>query len=99
MTDAPNPGPWRCFHCDEIFTEYETALEHFGPHPFREPACKIDIVKFREMEANHETHNAEDSAMHREIYALTAKHNSELRRQEEIGYARGLRDANHMEPQ
>jgi hypothetical protein len=25
-----NKGPWRCFHCDEVFTSVEAAWEHFG---------------------------------------------------------------------
>lgn len=30
MTDEAKLEPWRCFHCDEVFTTKETAAEHFG---------------------------------------------------------------------
>jgi hypothetical protein len=30
---------WRCFHCDEVFTDYEAARLHFGPHEGWEAAC------------------------------------------------------------
>jgi hypothetical protein len=35
----------------------------------------------------------EDTELHREIYRLKADHATALRREEEKGYARGLRDA------
>lgn len=35
MTTSPDTGPvreadWRCFHCDEHFTDHKAAAEHFG---------------------------------------------------------------------
>lgn len=47
MTDRTYPVPphgWTCFHCNEVFTTRETALEHFGPMPISDPLC-IDLIK------------------------------------------------------
>lgn len=34
-------GPWRCFHCDEEFTDRETAADHFGAGEYEDetPLC------------------------------------------------------------
>lgn len=45
---------WRCFHCDDVFTDSEEARVHFGDYLNSEPACKIGagfMRKYREMEA------------------------------------------------
>lgn len=36
-----NPG-WRCFHCDEFFTNEEKARTHFGTSAFDVPLCLAD---------------------------------------------------------
>lgn len=38
---------WRCFHCDEVFTDESKAREHFGETPATISACqpKDDIVR------------------------------------------------------
>lgn len=45
MTPAPTPQdgdlPWRCFHCDESFTDEAEAREHFGATLYRDPACQL----------------------------------------------------------
>ena len=30
---------WRCFHCDEVFDDYEKARKHFGNIPTATPHC------------------------------------------------------------
>lgn len=84
---------WRCFHCDEVFTDEAAAREHFGPSELCSPGCHIGIAEYRRMEELHRAHMAEDSDMHRRLYALRAEHQTALRREEEKGYARGLQDA------
>jgi len=32
---------WRCFHCDDVFTDRAEALEHFGETMDDDPLCKI----------------------------------------------------------
>ena len=85
--------PWRCFHCDETFSDAAAAREHFGPNEMHEPRCHIDIAKYREMEERVRRCNAEDTDLHREIYGMQSKHQTDLHREEERGYERGIRDA------
>lgn len=85
--------PWRCFHCDETFTDREGAAEHFGTSLLQEPGCQIDIAKYRSMEELVRRSSAEDTDLHREIAQIQGGHATALRREEEKGYARGLRDA------
>jgi hypothetical protein len=87
---------WRCFHCDEVFDDAPSAREHFGTSLMHEPACQIDIAKFREMERRVELCNAEDSDLHREIHKAESDGRQAARRAEEAGYARGLADG--MDP-
>jgi len=36
----PTPTGWRCFHCNEHFTDWRAALRHFGePVDKRQPSC------------------------------------------------------------
>ena len=86
-------GEWRCFHCDEVFADEAPAAEHFGTSQHQEPACQIDITKYREMEETVRRYNEEDTDLHREIHRLHASHQRELQGEEEKGYARGLADA------
>lgn len=88
---------WTCFHCGETFVARWTAAEHFGPDEIADPACRIDVAKFREMEALHLRHLQEDSDSDRRYHAQQADHAEALRRAEEEGYARGLRDSHFTE--
>jgi hypothetical protein len=83
---------WRCFHCDEIFTDREQACVHFGKSQLQKPACQIDVVEFRRTEDLMQLYAHEDTDLHREIHRLHAAHHTALQREEEKGYARGLKD-------
>ncbi|HEM8998852.1 TPA: hypothetical protein U2T46_000887 [Burkholderia cenocepacia] len=83
---------WRCFHCDEVFTDQESAALHFGTSERQSPACSIDVTEYRAMERRMHAYNEEDTDLHRTIHRLQAQHQTELRREEEKGYARGLAD-------
>lgn len=84
---------WRCFLCGEVFTDTDQAALHFGTAIHHKPACQIDIVEYRRAESENQRYRDEDSDLHREIYGLQSKHQTELRRAEEQGYAKGLRDS------
>jgi hypothetical protein len=88
-----SPNAWRCFHCDEVFTDRDSAAEHFGKSERHQPACQIDIAEYRAMEARMEDYNNEDSEMHRQYWRMASDHQIALRREEEKGYAKGLADA------
>jgi hypothetical protein len=81
---------WRCFYCDEVFTDSEQAALHFGTQMNREAACKIDIAEYRRMEAKSELYRDEDAAIHREMRGMENEHQRALRPAEEDGYAKGL---------
>jgi hypothetical protein len=96
---APAHG-WTCFHCGETFHSFEAAHGHFGADARSEPACRIKagserglLMALRRAESELERYRAEDSDADRAIHAMRADHRRALRRAEEDGYARGLRDA------
>ena len=94
MNDGfPGSGPWRCFHCDEIFTDAKEAALHFGPGIYSDPACQVDAVHLRDLERELERYREDDTDLHRQIAAMESKHQQALMREEEAGYARGLHDA------
>lgn len=95
---------WRCFHCDEVFTDVEAAADHFGAQIDGTAACKLSatdglLVKMlREAQSDLRKYHQEDDAHCREFYALGAEHAAALIRAEQTGYDRGLADAkNHPE--
>ena len=90
---------WKCFHCGEEFHDTESAACHFGRHEGRQPACLIDIEEVREMERELDSYRAEDSELERQIHGLRADHQRELRRTEELGYSRALRDVKYADAQ
>jgi hypothetical protein len=93
-------GPWRCFHCAEVFTEVAAAAEHFGiDHLMDIPACKLNALEgglvklLRDQEAELRRFRMEDTESCRYFYALGSEHATKLRREEEKGYASGVKDA------
>lgn len=45
---------WRCFHCDEVFTDEAEAREHFGASMDAQVACRLsrdDVKQLRALEA------------------------------------------------
>lgn len=91
-------GPWACFHCGEVFNDEASAALHFGTSTMQNPACSFDVAALRETEALIRRYAEEDTDLHRELYRLQADHAVALRREEEKGYARGLRDAHLLDP-
>lgn len=89
---------WRCFHCDEMFTNPKCAALHFGSDESRTNACQLKsherhlVDYIRELEAQLDGYRAEDSHVMRSIYSLEADHRRALIRAEEEGYGRGVRD-------
>ncbi|AVK09130.1 hypothetical protein ACUB14_001612 [Pseudomonas aeruginosa] len=90
---ADRTAGWRCFHCGEHFLDEAAAALHFGTHEMQSPACLIDVAEYREMEARMRSYNDEDAEIHRAMARQRTQHQIELRRAEEQGYARGLKEA------
>lgn len=101
---APAAG-WVCFHCGEhfpaTFIGQRNARDHFGATPDSKPGCMIKLgpgdrrllLQLRAQEAELDRYRAEDSDKDRQMAALSSDHAQALVREEEKGYARGLRDA------
>ncbi|WP_421793520.1 hypothetical protein [Hydrocarboniphaga effusa] len=90
---------WRCFHCDDFFTDWIQARNHFGHTPEDgAPVCKTerstDSTVYH-LKRQLELYQREDTELHRALHARDAEHRTALIREEEKGYARGLRDAQH----
>lgn len=92
---------WTCFHCGETFTTPGGARDHFGADPTKEPGCMIRVqlgdergllMALRQAEEQLESYRNEDSETARQFHAMTSKHQTELRQEEERGYARGVAD-------
>jgi len=87
---------WRCFHCDESFTDVEAARTHFGDSEYSDPICCMKPEDVRAMERELERYRMEDSDKDREFHAMRADHARALRVEEEKGYEKGLRDGESL---
>lgn len=83
---------WRCFHCEESFTDSDKAAEHFGKSMYQKPICQIDAARYREMEEYVRRAADEDTDALRQVGRLESDHRTALIREEEKGYARGMAD-------
>lgn len=93
---------WRCFHCGEEFTKAQEkwARRHFGATEGDRPVCQMRVpgehsllAALRAAQDELARHRAEDTDLMRALYEMQSDHAAALRREEERGYARGLRDA------
>lgn len=91
---------WRCFHCDEVLRTQADARNHFGSTEVSEPACLIKaagefalLQALRNAEDEIARYRREDSDVLRAMWSMQSDHATALRREEEKGYERGLRDA------
>lgn len=93
---------WRCFHCDELFTERADAALHFGCEESI-PACRIKAGAERGLvealrQAERELADAwvaihsEGTEAARAYYAQATRHRRQLIAAEESGYEKGLAD-------
>jgi hypothetical protein len=89
---------WRCFHCDDVFTREVDAAEHFGSDQGALTACQIKghehllVSKIREQERVILSHLQETDPLLRAMECMRSEHAQALRRAEELGYGRGVRD-------
>lgn len=51
---------WRCFHCNDVFTDRQAAEGHFGKYETDTPACLIAPEHIRWLEAQHRKACEED---------------------------------------
>lgn len=107
-SDAHHELSWRCFHCDEVFTDADKARDHFGDGEGCDPempACKLNeleggILKlYREALAEIRSYQDETDLTSKYFYEMGCTHHQALIREEEKGYARGLRDGQNISAQ
>lgn len=92
-TALKQPGPWRCFHCSEVFETPDAASLHFGKSERDQPMCQISVEHVRWLEAQHQRACEDDTDVLRTIRGILGEHEKLRKRAEEDGYARGLADA------
>lgn len=85
---------WRCFHCGDVFDDAAEAALHFGESERKKPVCELDVEYVRGLELQVWRYQEDDTDLHREIAELRSEMSTATRRAEELGYSRGLRDAN-----
>lgn len=93
------PAHWRCFHCGAEFRKKQVkqAMLHFGVSLSSPPICKVNATYVRWMEAELARYREEGTDLHRQIRAMQGEHTQALMREEEKGYARGLKDGRELE--
>jgi hypothetical protein len=84
---------WRCFHCNEVFSDKQKARAHFGSdEALQSAACTMSAEHLRELEIELARYRSEDSDLDRKYHAMQADRAVALIRAEEAGYAKGLGD-------
>jgi hypothetical protein len=90
---------WVCFFCGGRFTTPGAARDHFGADQLAMAGCQIKageehglLMALRKAEEALRRFRDDDSDKDREMRAMADRHRQELIREEEKGYARGLRD-------
>lgn len=86
-------GPWRCFHCDEVFATREEAAMHFGTSEAQEPLCTVTAERYREVERQLEEFRRESDATARTFFENGTKAQRMATDAEQKGYDRGIADA------
>lgn len=106
MIDDKTPRGWRCFHCGDYFTEDQAAhaREHFGRDEGQTPVCLMRIpgeggllAALRKAQDELAEWRAENAPLMRAIESQSADYEQRLIREEEKGYARGLKDYSQVE--
>lgn len=98
---VPARGEWRCFHCDDVFTNERWAREHFGIDQSATPACKIrgadgsllGVIRAQEDELRRlrAELSEENSRLVHAMMAIQSERDRAVRDAEEEGYGRGVR--------
>lgn len=90
--NPPAKSVWRCFHCNEVFSDPKEAATHFGTVQGASAVCTIKADEIRHMEWCLSKYRQEDTDLHQQIAHLQNERHTECQRAEEAGYAKGLRD-------
>ncbi len=91
---------WRCFHCDEVFTNPKHAAVHFGTDQLTEPGC---VAKLRsgedglleeifKLKQEVRAHDVEDTGLVRWSRSKVAEAEAKVPKAEQTGYDKGVAD-------
>lgn len=92
---------WRCFFCDELFTDRREAAQHFGVFDACEAdqvACKLmahqkHVIDYiRKLEREVRQYMAENIPVVRAMYAVEFLSDQKAKDAEERGYNKGVHD-------
>lgn len=97
---------WRCFYCDEVFADEQSARDHFGSDDNTKEGCACQITRdekglvalLRQMWNEVNVYRTENDAQTKLFYSLGSDHAVALRRTEEAGYEKGLADGRAPSP-
>lgn len=101
MTDTQDKE-WRCFHCDEVFTDRPAAFLHFGYDEGKLPACLVKgdiglLQAWRDAEAQADEHlhvlHHENTETLRAYHALQHRSSKVTSTLEQNGYDKGVKEA------
>lgn len=101
-SEANDDGPWRCFYCDEVFTSEQDAEEHFGAQRGSLAGCQLKghehglLRIVREQEEELAQHRSENTEFIRTMETLKSEQADEVRRAEELGYGRAVREMQRL---
>lgn len=102
MTDHSQPvaePEWRCFHCDEVFTDRDSAAEHFGVEPEEQAMCRqvsaddkalLKIIADQAQQLN--AYRNESTPADLLYHVFSTRIAQQAITSEEEGYRRGLED-------
>lgn len=93
---------WRCFHCGDTFTlaQRKHAYLHFGMDETKVSVCLMRVpgeyellTALRQAEERLASWEEDRMPIVNALHGMRADHSQALIREEERGYAKGLRDA------
>jgi hypothetical protein len=100
MSDIGDNKSWRCFHCDEVFTDIDLARGHFSPpYPFNQPTCQTpDLINtimkvITEQKDQLARYIAEDSDCVRQAYSVGLQAARDIQAANDKGFADGVMEA------
>lgn len=90
---------WRCFHCDDVFTDAESAALHFGVDTTEQAACRkvtadeqALLKTIAEQAKQLNEYRTESTPADQLYYTFQSELRQKTIRAEELGYHRGLED-------
>lgn len=100
----PRQKTWRCFHCDELFTNPRHAASHFGVEEGTTPGCVAVLRhgeshlldRIRDLTQQLSRFYEEDGDIMRWQVTKESDHRRALICEEERGYEKGCRDMRAM---